>query len=368
MEKQQDPPDPYFILRGHRYFINSICFDRTNDNLLFSGSGDGELRLWNIEDKRCLKVVQHAHPEGGVFSLHSVPGQNALVSQGRDGTVKVWTLDQSGLTLLNKLETNSISLGKCSPLVTNISSIINAPPRSTEPALPNLDSLSLGTNNNNNMPAINAIENLVAISSDEVPSQIELWDMTRGECVMKVRADLSTAGMPGSSQNIGERFGMAMCMKLWRDTDGRLKLCSGFENGGMCLWDLSNPQQCLAMSKLSTEPLLSFALNGDCGVSGSGDDRIVEFKINYESRQFDKIVDHKLNNNGIADVKIRDDGKIFATAGWDRRVRIFNARKHTPLAILKYHTESIYSIDFNRQNVLASASKDLKIALWSIYK
>lgn len=95
-----------------------------------------------------------------------------------------------------------------------------------------------------------------------------------------------------------------------------------------------------------------------------------------------------INHPGIQEVKIREDKKIFATAGWDHRylfqafqshnnfiydrVRIYNWKKLTPLAILKSHTEGVYALAFSSMStpggsLLASASKDKKIALWSIY-
>lgn len=50
------------------------------------------------------------------------------------------------------------------------------------------------------------------------------------------------------------------------------------------------------------------------------------------------------------------------------RIRVFHQRKLKPLAILKYHTESVFGLDFSPDNAhFVSASKDHKIALWSLY-
>jgi WD40 repeat protein len=74
------------------------------------------------------------------------------------------------------------------------------------------------------------------------------------------------------------------------------------------------------------------------------------------------------NRGGFSTVRIRSDQRILATAGWDHRVRIFHTRKLQPLAILKYHTESVFGLDFSPDNsLLASVSKDRKLALWPIY-
>lgn len=49
-------------------------------------------------------------------------------------------------------------------------------------------------------------------------------------------------------------------------------------------------------------------------------------------------------------------------------MRVFHLRKLKPLAILKHHTESVFGLDFSFDSaLLASASKDRKIALWPIY-
>jgi len=60
--------------------------------------------------------------------------------------------------------------------------------------------------------------------------------------------------------------------------------------------------------------------------------------------------------------------RIVATAGWDHRIRIFDWKKPQPLAILKYHSAEVFSIDFSQfSNLIASGSKDKRIAMWSIY-
>ncbi|EGG17492.1 guanine nucleotide-binding protein subunit beta-like protein 1 [Cavenderia fasciculata] len=346
-------PDPFFVLRGHRSFINSIVFDRSNSNLLFSGSGDGELRCWNIEEKKCVAQVARAHPEGGTLALQSTHF-NTLLSQGRDGTIRQWTIAESSLQLVSSLETNSISLGKFTSMITALPIFNNNNNNNNvDNNIPNLDRLSI------NNSSVNDQNNLISISSDEVGGQVEIWDLGSKTMVAKVN---------GSSDS--DKLGMAMSMKMVNHIDhGYFNLYAGFENGGLYMWDSRNLEQpIIATPKLHQEPLLSFDIQSDSGVSGSGDTSIIEFKSNFESRNFDIVQKHVINHNGIADVKIRGDGRIFATAGWDKRVRIFSFRKHCPLAILRNHTESIYTIDFSSDNVLASAGKDGRIALCDKYR
>lgn len=109
---------------------------------------------------------------------------------------------------------------------------------------------------------------------------------------------------------------------------------------------------------------------------------------------------------GQQSLQIRNDGKVFATAGWDSKVRVYSVKGMKELAVLKWHKEGCYSVGFadvgvdttlaGRENEetagteiaaveksltvaeqreqkairthwLAVGSKDGKISLWEIY-
>mmetsp|Transcript_6383 Transcript_6383/g.20743 ORF Transcript_6383/g.20743 Transcript_6383/m.20743 type:complete len:237 (-) Transcript_6383:23-733(-) len=77
------------------------------------------------------------------------------------------------------------------------------------------------------------------------------------------------------------------------------------------------------------------------------------------------------DKEGVGGLVLRPDARIFATAGWDYRIRLFSAKPphFKPLAVLRYHDASVNAVDFSPQrpggpNLLAAASKDTKISLW----
>nr|XP_048308252.1 guanine nucleotide-binding protein subunit beta-like protein 1 isoform X5 [Myodes glareolus] len=76
---------------------------------------------------------------------------------------------------------------------------------------------------------------------------------------------------------------------------------------------------------------------------------------------------HELTNPGIAEVTIRPDHKILATAGWDHRIRVFHWRTMKPLALLAFHSASVYCVAFATDGLLAAGSKDQRISIWSLY-
>lgn len=57
-----------------------------------------------------------------------------------------------------------------------------------------------------------------------------------------------------------------------------------------------------------------------------------------------KVVQTK--HSGQQGLKIRSDGKIFATAGWDFKVRVYSLTSLKELAVLKWHKEGCYTVAF----------------------
>jgi WD40 repeat protein len=51
-------------------------------------------------------------------------------------------------------------------------------------------------------------------------------------------------------------------------------------------------------------------------------------------------------HSGQQGVRVRDDGKIFATAGWDGRVRVYSCKTLQELAVLKWHREGVFAVAF----------------------
>ena len=49
---------------------------------------------------------------------------------------------------------------------------------------------------------------------------------------------------------------------------------------------------------------------------------------------------------GQQGARVRDDGKICATAGWDKRVRAYAGEGLREVAVLKWHKEGCYAVDF----------------------
>jgi WD40 repeat protein len=49
---------------------------------------------------------------------------------------------------------------------------------------------------------------------------------------------------------------------------------------------------------------------------------------------------------GQQSLRVRSDGRLFVTGGWDSRIRIYSAKTLKEVAVLKWHKEGIYAVDF----------------------
>ena len=60
-------------------------------------------------------------------------------------------------------------------------------------------------------------------------------------------------------------------------------------------------------------------------------------------------------HSGQQGLNIRSDGKIFTTAGWDARIRIYSAKTMNELAVLRWHKTGCYATAFAQTDVVMPA-------------
>ncbi|GAB1300094.1 Guanine nucleotide-binding protein subunit beta-like protein 1 [Apodemus speciosus] len=148
--------------------------------------------------------------------------------------------------------------------------------------------------------------------------------------------------------------GMPMCLGLWQD-------------GSVALWDIAERKVCSQIT-CHEEPVmgLDFDSQKAKGVSGCAGKVLAVWSLgDQQSLQVKKT--HELTNPGVAEVTIRPDRKLLATAGWDHRIRVFHWRTMKPLAVLAFHSAPVYCVAFAADGLLAAGSKDQRISIWSLY-
>lgn len=217
--------------------------------------------------------------------------------------------------------------------------------------------------------------------------------------------------------------GMVMALSLSYDAKpDRSLLVAGFEDGSVDVYDMVRGSKSSATwtwtriltSRPHSQPTLAVDVTPDLTalITSSADANVAKFAIpaiNYAEFSIVKSSEpEKLQNTkhaGQQDVRIRSDGKVFATAGWDGRLRVYSVKTLKELAVLQWHKDGCYAVAFadileedatngtiNREedhsvakinnmdrmkierdkkihntHWLIGGSKDGKISLWDIY-
>lgn len=372
---------PTYIFRGHASAVQALIFFR-NNSALASADADGYVVVWSVAIKRPV-AVWRAH-EASILGIE-IWGNERLITQGRDSKLLVWdvsSLFESSSEFSLVLPTENHAEHRRLPWLLhtldvttlNFCSFASCAYKPTKQ----------GTEDDDTSEAL-----LIAVSGS-TDSEIELYQLP----------DQTKKGLITAPQdNGGKAAGMVMALKMFTDASGVLTIISAYENGQNCVFkrvvDAMTWQQTYS-NKLHTQPILSLDVAPALDFYfTSGADSIV---VKHALAEGKFVKDVQTKHSGQQGLHVRSDGRIFATAGWDHKGRVYSAKSLKELAVLQWHKESCYSIAFaavadqNSQvatstavvsaspkiaqareakvqatHWLALGSKDGKVSLWDIY-
>ncbi|GAB1736707.1 hypothetical protein NU219Hw_g8324t1 [Hortaea werneckii] len=382
VQSQTHPPlQPSYILRGHTAQVHSVLFLRDNLRLL-SGDADGWVVLWDVPIKRPV-AVWRAH-KSTILGLGSW-GEGRIITHGRDSKLCVWQLQEDDGTiysrvlpvddaimertppsLLNTLMVNTLNF--CSFAMCRAPSAVETPNVQT-PIPPNVHLAYPG------------IQDGQIIVTD-LPSEQRLATIPEPK-------DIKT--------------GMVMAIRLDYINERDLTIVGGYESGHACVWRRNPTSQYwerIYTYQAHSQPILSLDLAMSLGsfFTSSADAVVARHPLGTAEGETKVIQTRHAGQQGLT---IRSDRKVFATAGWDGKGRVYSAKTMKELAVLKWHKEGCYALAFAVTDLdkshdsdqkpdtdlvkrgmtvseqrtsaaksthwLAVGSKDGKISLWDIY-
>nr|CCA14891.1 cleavage induced conserved hypothetical protein [Albugo laibachii Nc14] len=329
-------PDPFGVLRGHVASVNAVQF--LTPTALLSGSGDGVVKLWDVSKRREISG-NTAHSKAGVLQIARISPCH-FVTQGRDGFVRLWdtTRFSDQANPISSYYCGSFSFTKCATM-------------------------------RSKSQAEAEFTQLVACPGSDF-QEILVYDLRAGSTspAIKMKIHGQARGMCMSLCIIQPSSRIANC------TISKQYIVVGDEGGDIEIMDMRYGQYSLSKTEISTEknPVLAMDIVSKASriICGTSEQAIIGAELDWDAPKFKCTSEiFRCNYGGIASISVRPDERIFATTGWDRRTRIFHAQKLRPLAILKYHSDSVFDAAFSPDSkLLATGSKDKKIALWSIYQ
>jgi WD40 repeat protein len=206
---------------------------------------------------------------------------------------------------------------------------------------------------------------LLATAGIEAP-QVDVWDLHSHNKI----CTFDPVGLLDADP------GMCMAVKLVNNPHSlHPYILALYENGKIIGVDLAKPEAVAFNFTVHRETglCLDISPDGKRGVSGGADDQVQLWSVDFLTHQLTVNQTFTIPRPGVSAIKIRGDGLIFATGGWDHTVRVFGFKKPKPLAVLRSHTDGVSALSFARVeseaygDLLASGSGDARVALWSLY-
>ncbi|KAL4931633.1 WD40 repeat domain-containing protein [Aspergillus undulatus] len=358
----QPPATPTYILRGHSAAIHALQIFANNLRLI-SGDANGWIIVWDLIFKRPVAVWK-AH-EGAVLEVKGFSLGDGKVTEvythGRDHKLRVWKFRVQDEEILQKTlpvdaggqpASESQSQSQIQPWLVH-SLYVNALNFCAFSLLSLASSEVLKEGDKEYDGGIIPSSALIAVPNALDSGAIDLFHLPSERRICTIPTDPAV------------KTGMVMAVRLTRTLgSNHLHAAAAFEDGHVmvstCRSVFQNPKSLadtsrswkwerLYLSRPHSQPVLSIDLlpSGESFLSSSADAILAKHSIRASAAERDtplKSVNTK--HAGQQGIRVRSDGKIFATAGWDSRVRVYSCKTMKELAVLKWHKEGCYAVAF----------------------
>ncbi|PYH89865.1 WD repeat protein [Aspergillus ellipticus CBS 707.79] len=361
-------PTPTYILRGHAAAIHALQIFHQNLRLV-SADGDGWIAVWDLVSKRPIAVWK-AH-EGAVLEVKGFSFKNGAVTEifthGRDHKLRVWRFNVQDEEFLQKTLPVDVDEKPASSTPSQPWLVHSLPVNALnfcafsmvflpQEQLPVTESASSEPPKEN--ASLSSV--LIAVPNALNSGAIDLFHLPQERRICTIPADSAV------------KTGMVMAAGLVLTPSGELYVASAYEDGHVMVHGCRGPfrekelapsakvswkWEKLYASRAHSQPVLSIDVSpaGDYFFSSSADAVLAKHPIpvfgaaglpvGFRAEELPlKTVNTR--HSGQQGVRIRSDGKIFATAGWDARVRVYSCKTMKELAVLKWHKEGCYAVGF----------------------
>lgn len=151
--------------------------------------------------------------------------------------------------------------------------------------------------------------------------------------------------------------GMVMAVRL-HHFSGNLLCITGYESGHTAIHSTEAPPtkprvetsewSMIYLAQPHSQPILSLDIsyNLECYYTSSADAIVAQHSLVTDTINPQPLKTVNTKHPGQQSLTVRSDSRIFATAGWDGRVRVYDAKKLKELAVLKWHGEGCYAVAF----------------------
>jgi len=181
-------------------------------------------------------------------------------------------------------------------------------------------------------------------------------------------------GMIPAPEVVNGKSGMVMALKLFHSSTQDLHVIAGYESGRTYVYKRAKQQwDPIYTSCPHSQPVLALDISPgrDFYCTSSADAIIAKHRLDAQADVDNVAKQVQTRHAGQQGLRLRSDGRIFATAGWDGRIRVYSAKSMKELAVLKWHKDGCYAVAFaaidvvgvqNMSDSTSSASSSVVVA------
>ncbi|MET0795370.1 MAG: hypothetical protein ABW061_27875, partial [Polyangiaceae bacterium] len=365
-------------LAGHSGTVLSLAFAEQG-RYLASGGADRTVRFWDTGSGNPLQApIGHSD---AVSSISWSDDRRFIALGGRDKTFRVVDL-RSGRAALVRQHDEAVELAAISADGSELASYSrDVGLRSwTLPGARRPTEL----NERGNVLALGLGGPEQLLSAGLGRNGVCFWDLSNGSCATRlpvrldrVRAlaisgDRSHLALAGSGSQIfiwdlAQKIPTQVIEGLHDETralafslDGR-SLAAGGLDRKLRVFDVATAA--LLNERETSAPIQTMTVAPDSGLLFTGDQAGVI--IVYDLKTTETRASFQAHADWVLGTAISADGTLFASAGADRSIKIWNAQTRKHLRTLTGHDGKVLSLDFSADSaLLASAGEDKTVRLW----
>lgn len=388
------PPQPKSILRGHKAQVHAAAFVRSNERLL-TGDADGFVIAWDLTIMR-PRAVWHAHENAILGIAHW--GTDRVITHGRDNKLIVWQLSANDeASMSTALPLDPVPTQRRKPWMLHLLEVntMNFCSFASSPASPPTAALNAPTPT----PIYPQSDLLIAVPNTLVLEAVDIYHLPSQNRIHVVKL----GGDHGMAMALALRWLHDTLTLIIGYEDG-MAIVAQLDHDGS--WSAVYQSQCHKQPVLSLDvaPHLEYFLTSSADASiakhpllprqtqpvrlignttetlsptgtakpqlsqesgTTGDAPGKGMPVSLLAAALDsgppaasptaaktppiqtqplKVVDTK--HSGQQGMRLRSDGRIFATAGWDSKIRVYSAKTMREVAVLKWHPVGCFAVAF----------------------